>query len=76
MAETNCMLEHLVIRHPRLFRGTRPRSWCYLPPGWLARVDLLCADIEALLPDDAVQFFSVRQIKEKFGSSAEFVGGI
>ena len=39
-----------------------------MPPGWLARVDLLCADIGALLSDEAAQFFSVGQIKEKFGT--------
>ena len=68
MAETNCTLEHLVTRHPRLFRGARPLCWSYLHPGWLARADRLCADIEALLSDDAAQLFSVQQIKEKFGT--------
>ena len=65
--EQNNTLDHLVTRYPRLFRDG-PLSNSHLPEGWVAIVDRLCGQIDALLDDAAVKHFRVRQIKEKFGA--------
>jgi hypothetical protein len=61
-------LSQLIQSYPRLFKGAPPAVQSHLPAGWYARVDKLCADIDSLLDDEHAARFSVRQIKEKFGS--------
>jgi hypothetical protein len=61
------MLDLLVERYPRLFKGAHPLAMSHVPPGWFQVLDTLCAAFDARLNDHQAATFQVRQIKEKFG---------
>ena len=60
-------IDELIERFPRLFRGKRLASRCFLPAGWVPQVHELFEDLNELLSDTDAPQFQIRQIKEKLG---------
>ena len=60
-------LPQLVAAHPKLFRGSPPRTASWVPTGWCALVDQLCEDLE-VAAGASVHLVRIDQIKEKFGA--------
>jgi hypothetical protein len=63
--DEKAVLDRIVERHPRIFRGKQPVVVSWVPDGWFGLVDQLCTDVETTL-GDAIEVLTVHQIKEKF----------
>jgi hypothetical protein len=58
----------LFARYPHMFpKAARVAGWD-IEPGWLDIVERLCADIDAIVPENEKEHLLVVQIKEKFGT--------
>jgi hypothetical protein len=60
-------IPELMQAHPRLFKNKDTRCQSDLGKGWYELVDTLCKQIDALMDDEEIAAFEIRQIKEKFG---------
>jgi hypothetical protein len=60
------MLTSLYSLHPAVFAGKPLPNGSDLPAGWFPLVDQLFTDIEARLPESALETLRVTQIKEKW----------
>jgi hypothetical protein len=66
MFKTHPIIESLVQRFPRLFRGHPPRVPSDLPEGWADLTVRMFTDLNSMLDDANAERFEVIQIKEKF----------
>ena len=65
MTESCSLIDELVVRFPRLFRGRPPPS-SDLPTGWYELAVELFIDIDRFLDDQASERFEVLQVEERF----------
>lgn len=66
MTESCSLIDELVVRFPRLFRGRPPKRSSGLPTGWYRPVVALFVEIDRLLDEQATERFEVLQVTERF----------
>jgi hypothetical protein len=66
VTESYSLIDDLVVRFPRLFRGQSPKRSSDLPTGWYELAVGLFIDIDRLLDDQAAERFDALQVTERF----------